>query len=60
MSIIIKDMKMPKCCDECPLFDTTIDGICSITHSNYEASFLPFRRMPNCPLIEVPINGEEK
>lgn len=61
MSILIKDMKMPKACVyrenghliTCPLYD--IDGYCGAL--NTEASHEENNRHSDCPLIELPPHG---
>jgi hypothetical protein len=59
MSILIRDMKMPRCCDECWAMDDYGDyPRCRITGEQHG---YPFRyeeyRMPDCPLRPAP---EEK
>ena len=63
--VAIKDMKMPKCCEECPLFHfyfglngVTIHHICK--YRNMEMfSDLKNKRNDLCPLIEVNKEGKE-
>lgn len=58
MSVIVKGMEMPMCCDECPMFyeyrfcELTDDHASSIEWKTEE------KRMPNCPLIELPDHGD--
>jgi len=56
MSIYIKGMKIPKCCDDCPFCDyeqahCLAKGDKRTNEKRYEA------RMRWCPLIEVPPHG---
>lgn len=58
MSVLIKGMEMPKNCDACPmLFEYRF---CSLTDDH--ASSIEWKteekRMPNCPLIELPDHGD--
>lgn len=58
MSVLIKGMKMPKNCDACPMLyeyrfcELTDDHASSIEWKTEE------KRMPNCPLIELPDHGD--
>lgn len=56
MSILIKGMEMPMCCDDCPVFDDNGDyPTCILTGLSKGYNFPIFeKRMDNCPLIEVP------
>ena len=49
MSILIKDMEMPKCCGECPLTINTLR--CVLLWDQCENLDL---KLKDCPLIEVP------
>ena len=53
--IVIKNMKMPHNCGECPMAGSFI---CKCTHSSFTfdapEGFDYLSRMPDCPLIEVP------
>ena len=49
MSVIVKNMKMPKTCNDCGLRDS-FD--CWITDSYIEARFS--KRNDDCPLVEIP------
>lgn len=49
MSILIKGMKMPKCCDDCDFIQHGVGDWCYITEKN-----LPC----DCPLIELPDHGD--
>ena len=54
MSVLVKGVEMPKCCDECPLLDEYC--ICSVTGEKVR---LPFTfRAYECPLEEVEEDGE--
>lgn len=58
MSVIIKDMKMPLCCDDCCFYNTYDYPTCCITNLSMGYKFNPNEnRMPYCPLIEVPPHG---
>lgn len=52
MSVLIRGMEMPKCCDECLL--TSIDYKCNwhcvITYDCFDSN--SNERLPNCPLEE--------
>lgn len=53
MSVLIKDMEMPKSCPECPLAD--YERHCPLTGNTYSFRFT--QRPSDCPLIEVPLHG---
>lgn len=57
MSVLIKDMAMPKDCVSCPL--TTDYGTCGYYSLFVEAGHeVPFAgRLEECPLIEIPKHG---
>ena len=63
MSVLIKNMKLPKCCSECPLeYD---QFRCSLVgYSWYEQDYLDIgfdpniSRLPECPLVDVPMPHE--
>lgn len=56
MSIIIKDMKMPKTCKECPFSDH--EAWCLIPGDWRERYYMPEdERSEHCPLIELPSHG---
>ena len=52
MSVIVKGMKMPKNCDECPILCEY--RFCALTddHASSIGWKLDEKRMPNCPLTE--------
>lgn len=50
MSVLIKGMKMPKKCGDCPCYDMDQD-CCEITFD--AVSCLDISGQNNCPLIEV-------
>ena len=52
MSVIVKNMEMPKTCNDCGLRDS-FD--CWITDSYIEARFS--KRNDDCPLVELPPHG---
>ena len=52
MSVMIKGMKMPKSCSECPLdYD---EMRCNALNKNYEDEDYLKKRLPDCPLINLP------
>ena len=46
------DMNMPKCCDDCPIFDDSGDyPYCRVLHETRGYTFETLvKRFPNCPL----------
>ena len=56
MSIIIKGMDMPKCCDMCWALDEQGDyPMCRITQEQRGYNFnTRERKMTWCPLVEIP------
>lgn len=58
MSVLIKGLKMPKNCDACPMLYEY--RLCALTDDH--ASSIEWKteekRMPNCPLIELPDHGD--
>lgn len=58
MEVYIKGMKMPENCDACPMFYEY--RLCALTDDH--ASSIEWetekKRMPNCPLIELPDHGD--
>jgi hypothetical protein len=50
MSILIKGMDMPECCEVCPCYNW-VEDICRITESPNDFSDT---RIWDCPLVEVP------
>ena len=59
MNVLIKNMKIPKNCDDCPMFDDHYDyPYCNITSTCQGYKWSPLdQRMSNCPLIELPSHG---
>ena len=56
MSILIRDMEMPKNCKDCPLSDH--EAWCLIPGSWRERYYCPDdERSNDCPLIELPPHG---
>ena len=56
MSIMIKDMEMPKNCKECPFSDH--EAWCLIPGDWRERYYMPEdERSEHCPLIELPPHG---
>ena len=49
MSLLIKGMEMPECCEVCPCYNW-IEDICRITESPNDFSDA---RIEDCPLVEV-------
>ena len=58
MSILIKGMKMPQNCDACPMLYEY--RFCALTddHASSIEWKMEEKRMPNCPLIELPDHGD--
>lgn len=60
MSVEIKNLEMPKTCNDCPFLKSTWDALnCILTGSSGGATFAQVkkeRRMANCPLKD----NEEK
>lgn len=55
MSVLIKGMEMPKCCEDCPLGEESDSLYYSCYPQGLDYTHDPKSgRMPNCPLIEVP------
>lgn len=58
MSVIIKDMDMPKCCNDC--FALNEDGdypVCIITQEQRGYNFKKWeKRMDRCPLTEMKVD----
>ncbi len=54
-SVLIRNLELPKECDECWAYDDNHDyPHCNITHSSMGFKWKPYgQRMPNCPLSEV-------
>lgn len=60
MSVLIKDMEMPKTCNTCPCFerdwqDDDIVGYCKAKKTKLQKYKIPFE----CPLVEVEFNEEQ-
>lgn len=65
MSVLIKGMKMPKCCDVCQFSDWSNlhqTALCKV--HDYELCFGDYsqeyksKRSNNCPLVELPKHGD--
>ena len=60
MSILIKDMEMPKSCYKCPLRRRDgMDIVCPVAHERFsvaDVNILDYR-LVNCPLVPVPPHG---
>lgn len=59
MSVIAKNMKMPKNCGECPFIFSSwgIEYYCHLAGSSTSAEYVEREKMTNCPLIELPPHG---
>ena len=59
MSVIVKNMKMPKNCGECPFIFSSwgIEYYCHLAESSTNAEYVGREKMTNCPLIELPPHG---
>lgn len=59
MSVLIRGMKMPSCCDDCWALDEYGDyPVCRITEEQRGYYFrIREERMDRCPLISVPPHG---
>ena len=53
MSVLIKGMKMPESCPECPFTDYEMH--CPLTDKTYNWGLT--ERASDCPLVEVPTHG---
>ena len=56
MSVIIKGMKMPKSCGDCPLNSC----FCTRGFGDFVEQELYSKRAEDCPLVEVPRRGKWK
>ena len=58
MSVIIKGMAMPQKCDSCPMLYEY--RFCALTddHASSIDWDMEHKRMPNCPLVEMPSEKE--
>lgn len=52
MSTLIKGMKVPKCCSDCPFNPSSL--YCSITHSEIDRDDEFYDKLPDCPIVELP------
>ena len=59
MSILIRGVEIPTCCDDCFALDDSGDyPHCLISHDQRGYTFrTDIRTMPSCPLVEVPPHG---
>lgn len=57
MSVLIKGMGMPKCCDECPLgeYEDSEWFSCSLMDMDYR-HMAQCDRLDDCPLVALPEN----
>lgn len=58
MSVLIKGMEMPQNCDACPMLYEY--RFCALTddHASSIEWKIEEKRMPNCPLVEIPDHGD--
>lgn len=54
MSVLIKGMDMPKCCDDCPLGSWTDASYFHCSLMEFEYIILHGETLENCPLVSVP------
>ncbi len=54
--IAIKDLEMPKSCDDCPFYEYRNDEAdrCWIKHTDIQGVEFLDKRHPKCPLVEIP------
>ena len=52
MSTLIKGMKIPKRCIDCPFNPSSL--YCSITHSEIDRDDEYYDRLTDCPIVELP------
>lgn len=62
MSILIKNMQMPKTCGHCPFNNLgTLEDDCLIYECSLSGDFIrdgqPMVRLDTCPLVEIPNHG---
>lgn len=59
MSILIKGMKMPKSCVDCPMFDWDLEYLKCKANDEFFIAKGEWRtkRESTCPLIEIPPHG---
>ena len=55
MAVLIKDLKMPEKCIQCPLCIKygPSNAYCNALEADINANAAKLRRMVNCPLIEI-------
>ena len=61
MALLIKDYDMPETCDECPCLS---DGYwCNLLKDTVNVcqmrQRIGWRKLPNCPLVEIEEDGEQ-
>ena len=55
MSVIVKNMEMPKTCDYCKFHEPFLDfAYCDLGEMDMEYKDIVNRRHPDCPLVEIP------
>ena len=59
MSVIFKDMEMPKCCRECDFRESGYPDWCDLRASGYKEIFNDKIRQDWCPLVEVRDNDND-
>lgn len=60
MSVIVKDMNMPRHCGECACsnyYDQIDALLCDFTEKQLDEKTWKKERHPNCPLVELPPHG---
>lgn len=57
MSVYIQGMEMPKNCDECPMLYECRSCALTDDHAKDIGWKTEEKRMPNCPLVEIPKNA---
>lgn len=58
MAVLIKGMKISKCCDECELLYDYIYCMANGERISGKGVRTDKKRLPNCPLIELPDHGD--
>ena len=62
MSVIIKDMDVPKCCGECPFLEGYLNTWCWISEKKLykDRIKLQFERHKDCPIVKVEQERKKK
>ena len=53
MGVFVKDMEMPKCCEDCPIYDDEIGQCNQILEYIFEVRDIGEQRPICCPLTEI-------